>query len=308
MNTPQNHTDMIKKFTGTGVALVTPFHKQGTIDFGSLEKLLNYTISNKVDYLVLMGTTGEAVTLSKDEKFALLDFVKEQIGGRIPLVLGMGGYNTQSVVNNLQTTDLSGVDAILSVTPYYNKPTQRGLYLHYKQIASASPLPVILYNVPGRTSVNLSAETTLQLANEVDSIIGIKEASGNLGQIMEIIRNKPKDFLVISGDDAITLPLIAAGAHGVISVTANAYPSAFSRMVRAALAGKFEEARKMHYQLLPLMQVLFADGSPGGIKAALDNMKIVSNNLRLPIVKVGKAFQNQINAAIAELKENGIDC
>ncbi|MDY0342125.1 MAG: 4-hydroxy-tetrahydrodipicolinate synthase [Lentimicrobium sp.] len=299
---------MLKKFTGTGVALVTPFHKQGTIDFGSLEKLLDYTISNKVNYLVLMGTTGEAVTLSKDEKFALLDFVKEQLNGRIPLVLGMGGYNTQDVVNHLQTADLSGVDAILSVTPYYNKPTQRGLFLHYKNIASASPLPVILYNVPGRTSVNMTAEITLQLANEVSGIIGIKEASGNLGQIMDIIRNKPKDFLVISGDDAITLPLIAAGAHGVISVTANAYPSAFSRMVNAALAGKFDEARRLHYLLLPFMQALFADGSPGGIKAALDNMKIVSNNLRLPVVKVGKAFQNQIIATIAELKEQNIDC
>lgn len=299
---------MFKKFIGTGVALVTPFHKQGTIDFGSLEKLLNYTISNKVDYLVLMGTTGESVTLSKDEKYALLEFVKEQISGRIPLVLGMGGYNTQYVINHLQTTDLNGVDAILSVTPYYNKPTQRGLFLHYKQIASASPLPIILYNVPGRTSVNMTAETTLQLANEISGIIGIKEASGNMGQIMDIIRNKPKDFLVISGDDAITLPLIAIGAHGVISVTANAYPAAFSRMVNAALAGKLDEARELHYQLLPFMQVLFADGSPGGIKAALDNMKIVSNNLRLPVVKVGKAFQNQINAAIAELKEQNIDC
>jgi len=298
----------MQKFTGTGVALVTPFHKQGTIDFGSLEKLLNYTVSNKVDYLVLMGTTGEAVTLSKDEKFALLDFVKEHLNGRIPLILGMGGYNTQEVINNLQTTDLKGVDAILSVTPYYNKPSQRGLFLHYKNIASASPLPVILYNVPGRTSVNMTAETTLQLANEVNGIIGIKEASGNMGQIMDIINHKPNDFLVISGDDAMTLPLIAAGAQGVISVTANAYPSAFSRMVNEALAGKFDEARKLHYLLFPFMQVLFADGSPGGIKAALDNMKIVSNNLRLPVVKVGKAIQNQINAAIAELKEKNIDC
>lgn len=299
---------MINKFTGTGVALVTPFHKQGTIDFGSLEKLLHYTISNKVNYLVLMGTTGEAVTLSRDEKFALLDFVKEYIDGRIPLVLGIGGYNTQELINYVQTSDLSGIDAILSVTPYYNKPTQRGLFLHYKNLASASPLPVILYNVPGRTSVNMTAETTLQLANEVGGIIGIKEASGNLIQIMEIIRKKPKDFLVISGDDALTLPIIAAGGHGVISVTANAYPLTFSKMVNAALTGKFEDARRLHYQLLPFMQLLFADGSPGGVKAALDNMKIVSNNLRLPVVKVGKAVQNQINAAIAELKEQNIDC
>ncbi|KAF5061209.1 4-hydroxy-tetrahydrodipicolinate synthase [anaerobic digester metagenome] len=299
---------MKKKLKGTGVALVTPFHKQGTIDFGSLGKLIEHTISNGVNYLVVLGTTGEAATLSKDEKNALIQYVKDQVAQRCPLVLGMGGYNTQEVINNLQVFDPDGFDAILSVTPYYNKPSQRGLYLHYKHIASASPLPVILYNVPGRTSVNMKAETTLELAAEFENIIGVKEASGNMSQIMEIIRNKPKDFLVISGDDGITMPLIAAGANGVISVVANAYPAAFSSMVNAALQGKMEEARRLHYLLLPLIDSLFSDGSPGGIKAALDCMKIVPNNLRLPVVKVNKATQNLINSLIAELKEKGIEC
>lgn len=299
---------MKKYLKGTGVALVTPFHKQGTIDFGSLGKLIEHTISNGVNYLVVLGTTGEAATLSKDEKNALIQYVRDQVAQRCPLVLGMGGYNTQEVINNLQVFDPDGFDAILSVTPYYNKPSQRGLYLHYKHIASASPLPVILYNVPGRTSVNMKVETTLELAAEFENIIGVKEASGNMSQIMEIIRNKPKDFLVISGDDGITMPLIAAGANGVISVVANAYPAAFSSMVNAALQGKMDEARRLHYLLLPLIDGLFSDGSPGGIKAALECMKIVPNNLRLPVVKVNKATQNLINNLIAELKEKGIEC
>ncbi len=297
---------MKKALKGTGVALVTPFHKQGTIDFGSLEKLISHTIDNGVDYLVVLGTTGEAVTLSKDEKFAVVQFVKEQVAGRVPIVMGLGGYNTQEVINHLQVADLDGIAAILSVTPYYNKPTQRGLYLHYKHISSASPLPIILYNVPGRTSVNLSSETTLELARDFDNIIGIKEASGNFGQIMDIIRNRPKGFLVISGDDALTLPLIAAGADGVISVVANAFPGAFSKMVKAAMDHHLEDARKIHYELLPFINLLFADGSPGGVKAALDQMKIVQNNLRLPVVKVNKSIQNQISGMISELKEKGI--
>lgn len=298
---------MKKKLTGTGVALVTPFHKQGTIDFGSLGRLIEHTITNGVNYLVVLGTTGEAVTLSKDEKNAVIQFVKEQVSGRVPLVMGLGGYNTQDLIDCLKVFDLEGIDAILSVTPYYNKPTQRGLYLHYKHISSASPLPIILYNVPGRTSVNLKPETTLELARDFDNIIGIKEASGNFSQIMEIIRNRPKGFLVISGDDAITMPLIASGADGVISVVANAYPATFSKMVKTALEGKMDEARRLHYLLLPFIESLFADGSPGGIKAALDQMKIVQNNLRLPVVKVNKTVQNQIAQLISELKEKGIE-
>ena len=298
---------MATKFKGTGVALVTPFHKQGTIDFGSLEKLIEHTLEGGVDYLVVLGTTGEAATLSKDEKFALVGFVKDVVSQRVPLVLGVGGYNTQEVVSTLSHGDFDGFDAILSVTPYYNKPTQRGLYLHYKHIASASPLPVILYNVPGRTGVNMTAETTLDLAREFENIVAVKEASGNFGQIMDIVNNKPAGFLVISGDDGITLPLIAAGADGVISVVANAYPSTFSAMVKAALDGKMAEARKLHYLLLPFINALFADGSPGGIKAALDVMKIVPNNLRLPVVKVNKATQSLLTTLITELKEKGIE-
>jgi len=288
--------------------LVTPFHKQGTIDFGSLEKLIEHTITNGVNYLVVLGTTGEAATLSKDEKNALVGFVKDQVNKRVPIVQGVGGYNTQELENQLSSCDFEGIDAILSVTPYYNKPTQRGLYLHYKHIVSASPVPVILYNVPGRTSVNMTAETTLQLAKDFENIIAIKEASGNFSQIMEIIRNKPKGFMVISGDDAITMPLIACGTEGVISVVANAYPNAFSKMVKTALKGQFDEARKMHFQLLPFIDSLFADGSPGGIKAALEIMKLVPNNLRLPVVKVNKATQTLILSAITELREKGIEC
>ncbi len=298
---------MKKKLIGTGVALVTPFHKQGSIDFGSFEKLIEYTITKGVNYLVVLGTTGEASTLSKDEKKALIEFAKEVIDDRVPIVVGVGGNNTQEVIDQLKLTDDDGIDAILSVTPYYNKPTQRGLYLHFRQIACATPLPIILYNVPGRTSVNLKPETTLQLAAEFDNIVGIKEASGNFTQIMEIIRQRPKGFLVISGDDALTMPLIAAGANGVISVVANAYPKSFSAMVNAALKGNLNEARDLHYKLLPFIEALFADGSPGGIKAALEQMKIVLNHLRLPIVKVNKATQNSIVNLINELKEKGIE-
>lgn len=299
---------MAVKLTGTGVALVTPFHKQGTIDFGSLENLIEYTIVNKVDYLVVLGTTGEAATLSKDEKRALVSFVKDVVGKRVPIVQGIGGNNTQDVINQLSSNDWEGIDAILSVTPYYNKPTQRGLFLHFKHVASACPVPVILYNVPGRTSVNMLPDTVIELANEFENIMAIKEASGNIAQIMEIIRNRPKGFKVISGDDALTMPLISAGADGVISVVANAYPLSFSKMVNASLKGNLEEARKIHYQLLPFINALFADGSPGGIKAALDAMKLVPNNLRLPVVKVNKATQNQLAGLINELRDKGIEC
>lgn len=300
---------MNSKLLGTGVAIVTPFHKQGNIDFGSFEKLIDHTINNGdgVDYLVVLGTTGESATLSKDEKKALLEFAIETVNNRVPIVLGVGGNNTQEVIANLKTVEDININGILSVTPYYNKPTQRGLYLHFRQIACATPHPIILYNVPGRTSVNMKNETTIQLATEFDNIIGIKEASGNMIQIMEIIANRPKGFLVISGDDALTFPLIACGADGVISVAANAYPVTFSKMVRLARKGDMETAKKIHYDLLQFIDALFADGSPGGIKAALDYMKIIVNNLRLPIVKVSKATNNTIVSLINELKEKGIE-
>jgi 4-hydroxy-tetrahydrodipicolinate synthase len=298
---------MNKKLSGTGVALVTPFHKHGTIDFGALERLIEHTVSNGVNYLVVLGTTGEAATLNKDEKKVLIEYVKDVVAKRVPIIVGIGGNNTQEVIDQLKLIDDDGIDGILSVTPYYNKPTQRGLYLHFRQIACATPLPIILYNVPGRTSVNMKPETTVQLANEFDNIVGIKEASGNFGQIMEIIRTRPHDFLVISGDDALTMPLIASGANGVISVVANAYPKAFSSMVNHALKGNLKEAHDLHYKLLPFIDALFADGSPGGIKAALDHLKIVSNYLRLPIVKVNKVTNNLITGLITELKDNGIE-
>lgn len=302
-----NLTTMNRIFKGTGVALVTPFHKQGYIDFSSYERLIEYTISNGVDYLVVLGTTGESVTLSKDEKKAITEFTIEIVNKRVPIVLGVGGNNTQEIVDHLKHADLNGIDAILSVTPYYNKPSQRGLYLHFRQIACATTLPMILYNVPGRTSVNMKPETTLQLAAEFDNIIGIKEASGNMGQIMEIIRLRQKGFLVISGDDALTMPLIAAGADGVISVVANAFPKSFSTMVREALKGNLNLAREIHYNLLPFIDALFSDGSPGGIKCALDIMKILPNNIRLPLVKVSKSTQLLIGNLITELKDKEIE-
>lgn len=289
-------------FKGTGVAIVTPFHKHGTIDFGSFGNLIEHLISNKVDYIVVMGTTGESVTLSKDERNALIQFSIDTINKRVPLVIGIGGNNTQAIIDTIKNTDFNNIDGILSVTPYYNKPQQRGLYLHYKSVASASPVPVILYNVPGRTSVNMSAETTLKLAYEFSNIVAIKEASGNFAQCMEIIRNKPPQFLVLSGDDNLTLPLLALGADGVISVVANAFPAEFSQMVRAGLDGDFTRARFIHYQLVPIMEALFADGNPAGIKAALSILGFIQNNLRLPVVKVNPNVFKQIETVILEFK------
>jgi 4-hydroxy-tetrahydrodipicolinate synthase len=293
---------MSVRFRGTGVALVTPFHKQGVIDFGSLEALIEHTIKGGVDYLVVLGTTAEAATLSKEEKRAIKEFVVEIVNKRVLLVVGEGGYNTQEIVNNLKTCSFEGFDAILSVTPYYNRPQQRGLYLHYKTVAAASPLPIILYNVPGRTSVNMRAETTLQLASEFNNIIGIKEASANMEQIMDIIRRKPKDFLVISGDDMLALPLINMGADGVISVVGNAYPRELSDMVNFGLKGELKKAREIHYRMTEVVKSLFIDGNPSGIKAALEIKGIISNNLRLPLVKVEKAVYNHIANMIQEFE------
>ena len=293
-----------KRFTGTGVALVTPFHKQGAIDFTSLEKLIEHTINGGVDYLVVQGTTAETATLTKEEKTAVAEFTIDIVNKRVPLMLGVGGNNTQDIVTQLRTCSYDGFDAILSVTPYYNKPQQRGLYLHYKNLSAVSPLPLIMYNVPGRTGVNMKAETVLQIAEECDNIIGIKEASGNLEQIMEIIKNRPHGFLVISGDDLLTFPQIALGADGVISVAANGYPKEFSQMVTAALKGDFEKARSLHYKLTDFIKIIFADGSPAGIKAALELKGIISNNLRLPLVKVEKNIFNQIQQSIQAIDEN----
>lgn len=293
---------MHKKFIGTGVAVVTPFHKQGTIDFTALERLIEYLVTGGVNYLVVQGTTAETATLTREEKNALAEFVIEIVNKRVPLVIGIGGNNTQDVINTIRSNSLDGYDAILSVTPYYNKPQQRGLYLHYKSIATVSPLPIIMYNVPGRTSVNMKSEITLQLASDFDNIIGIKEASGNIEQIMDIIRNKPKDFLVISGDDLLTLPLLGMGSDGVISVIANAFPKLFSDMVTLGLKGDMRRAREIHYKLTDFIRSVFADGNPSGIKAALEIKELISNNLRLPLVKIEKAHYNHLAALISEIE------
>lgn len=272
-------------FTGTGVAIVTPFTTKGDIDFPALTKLVEHLIKGRVEYIVVLGTTGETATLSKEEKQQVIAHIIKATKKRIPLVLGVGGNNTAELLMQLKKDDLSGFDAILSVSPYYNKPSQEGIYQHYKAIANASPLPIILYNVPGRTASNITAETTLRLANEFKNIIAIKEASGNIEQCMKIIKYRPDNFLIISGDDNLTLPLIASGADGVISVVANAYPKDFSDMVRFALVHDLKNAQKLHYKLMEITDQLFADGNPGGVKVVLAKKKITQTTVRLPLVE-----------------------
>ncbi|HOL29625.1 MAG TPA: 4-hydroxy-tetrahydrodipicolinate synthase [Paludibacteraceae bacterium] len=272
------------KLTGMGVALVTPFKSDDSIDFDALGRLVEYIINNNADYLVVCGTTAETPTLTDKEKDEIARFVVQCNAGRLPIVLGIGGNNTRQVVEKVKTSDLSGIDAILSVTPYYNKPSQEGLYQHYSAIAKASPLPLVLYNVPGRTGVNMTAETTLRLAKEFSNICAVKEASGNFTQIDDIIKNKPQDFMVISGDDGITFPLITLGAVGVISVIGNAFPREFSRMVRLALQGDYQNARQIHYRFTELFELLFVEENPAGVKSMLAVMGMIENKLRLPLV------------------------
>lgn len=267
-----------------GVALITPFKADDSIDFEALAKLVEHLIKNGTDYLVVCGTTAETATMTKQERDEVTRFVIRVNAGRLPIVLGVGGNNTQAVIDQLQNDDLSGVDAILSVTPYYNKPSQEGLYQHFKAIATASRLPIILYNVPGRTGVNMTADTTLRLANDFKNIVAIKEASGIFTQIDDIIKNKPENFVVISGDDGITFPLITLGAVGVISVIGNAFPYEFSRMVRLALNGQYDAAREIHYRFNELFKLLFVDGNPAGVKSILSVMGMIENKLRLPLV------------------------
>lgn len=267
-----------------GVALITPFKTDESIDFDALARIVEHQIKNGTDYLVVCGTTAETPTLTEKEKDEVTRFVVNVNAGRLPIVLGVGGNNTKAVVEKLQTYDFSGIDAILSVTPYYNKPSQEGLYQHYAAIAKASPLPVVLYNVPGRTGVNMLADTTLRLANEFPNICAVKEASGNFSQIDDIIKNKPAEFMVISGDDGITFPLITLGAVGVISVIGNAFPREFSRMVRLALQGDYESARQIHHRFIELIELLFVEGNPAGVKSMLAVMGFIENKLRLPLV------------------------
>ncbi|MHB9055804.1 MAG: 4-hydroxy-tetrahydrodipicolinate synthase [Paludibacteraceae bacterium] len=272
------------KLVGMGVALITPFKEDESIDFDALTKIIEHQIKNGTDYLVVCGTTAETPTLTSEEKEEIKRFVVQTVAGRLPLVYGLGGNNTKEIVHKAQTTDLTGYDAILSVTPYYNKPSQEGLYQHFAAIAKASPLPIILYNVPGRTGVNMTAETTLRIANEFKNVCAVKEASGNFSQIDDIIKNKPEDFMVISGDDGITFPLITLGAVGVISVIGNAFPKEFSKMVRLALEGDYNSARQIHHEFTDLISLLFVEGNPAGVKSMLAIMGLIENKLRLPLV------------------------
>jgi 4-hydroxy-tetrahydrodipicolinate synthase len=295
----QNNHSM-KNFTGSGVALVTPFSADLSIDFPALRRLVREQIDGGTDFLVVQGTTGESPTLTSAEKQQVLDTVLEENNGQLPIVYGVGGNNTTAVCEAF-TKIPKGVDGILSVAPYYNKPIQRGFVAHYKALAESTDLPIIMYNVPGRTGSNMLAETTLELA-EVKNIAAMKEASGNMEQIMEIIRNKPKDFLLLSGDDAITLPLIAAGAEGVISVVANAFPKRFSKMVHTAMNGDFAASRKEHYDLLHITKLFFTEGNPGGVKVALEENGWMAPHMRLPLVQVSEELRNAIIAETRKLK------
>jgi len=281
-------------FIGTGVAIVTPFQENGDIDFPALKKLVQYLTDGQVEYLVVLGTTGETATLNKEEKQKIYSYVAEVNGGKLPLVAGIGGNDTKETISSFSHFNLEGYDAILSVSPYYNKPSQEGLYQHYKALSDASPLSLIMYNVPGRTGMNVSAETTVRIAENCRNIIATKEASGNFDQIMQIMKYKPKDFGMISGDDGVTLPMIALGAQGVISVVANAYPEIFSKMVRHCLSGDFSSARPLHYMLVDIINTLFAEGSPSGVKAYMNEMGICGNHVRLPVVPVSDKLLEKI--------------
>lgn len=295
---------MMNKFRGTGVALITPFDSDHNIDFNGLEKLVNHCIDGGVDYLVVMGTTGENAVLSNAEKQEVLKFVQKVNAGRKPIVYGIGGNNTAALVETIKSTDFSEIDAILSVSPYYNKPTQEGIYQHFKTISEASPVDIIVYNVPGRTSSNMTAQTTVRLAKDFDNIIAIKEASGDMEQVMTIINNRPEGFLVISGDDNLTLPIIACGGDGVISVSGEGFPKVFSTMVKDALNGDMAAARNGHYRLLEVTKMLFAEGNPGGIKAALKHQNICEEYMRQPLWMISDELRTKIGE---EMQKQGLN-
>lgn len=286
---------------GMGVALVTPFKENGDVDYTALSRLIDYQLQNGTDYLVVLGTTAETPTLTAEEQTEIVQLVKTKVNGRVPIVLGAGGNNTRALVDKLRTDDFSGIDALLSVVPYYNKPSQEGIYQHYKAVAEATSLPVVLYNVPGRTGVNMTAETTLRLANDFPNIVAIKEASGNMTQMGDIIKYKPADFDVISGDDGITFPLITLGAVGVISVIGNAFPKEFSRMVRLALQGDYPNALTIHHRFTELFELLFVDGNPAGVKSMLNMMGFVENELRLPLIPTRITTYEKIRNVLLQL-------
>lgn len=286
---------------GMGVALITPFNEDESVDYSALTRLVDYQLQNGTAYLVVLGTTGETPTLTHDEKEKIISLVIDRVNGKIPVVLGVGGNNTRAVVEELKSRDLSRIDAILSIVPYYNKPSQEGIFQHYKAIAEASSVPVIAYNVPGRTGVNMEAETIIRIANEIPNVIAVKEASGNMTQMDEIIKRKPKHFDVISGDDGITFPLITLGAVGVISVIGNAFPKEFSRMTRLALEGDYQSALTIHHSFNELFNLLFVDGNPAGVKCMLNMMGFISNKLRLPLVPTRITTYEQIRNVLIDL-------
>jgi len=289
----------MKALIGTGVALITPFKNDGSVDVESLKKIVRYNIDSGVEYLVVLGTTAETATLSKDEKEIVIQTIIDENAQKVPLVLGVGGNNTQEIVNELNTRDFSSFSAILSVSPYYNKPTQEGIYQHFNKISENSSIPMLLYNVPARTSSNILPETVLRLANDCKNIIGIKEAAGDLVQAMKIIQNKPKDFLVISGDDMIALPMILAGGNGLISVIGEGFPKEFSEMVRLGLQGKTKEAYKIHYKLANAIDMIFEQGNPAGIKEVFKHLGLSTNTIRLPLVNVNKDLSERIKTFIS---------
>ncbi len=293
----------MKKFKGTGIAIVTPFKNDSSIDFTALGRVINHVIAGGINYIVVLGTTGESVTLTKDEKRAIISYVLEAVEGRVPVVAGIGGNNTQEVVNSIRHTSLTGIEALLSVAPYYNKPTQRGLFQHFKAIATCSPLPVIIYNVPGRTGCNISADTCLELAHECENITGVKEASGDMAQIMKIIKGKPENFSLISGDDMLTIPVIAAGGAGVISVLGNAFPAACAELVSHALKNNFKLAREIQFKYLEMTELLFTEGNPSGVKAIMSVLNLCENNLRLPLVPVSRGTMTRIQKAVDEVRK-----
>lgn len=289
-------------FKGLGIALITPFTLDGKVDYKSLKRLLEYQLANGADFLCILATTGEAPCLTGQEKDELTAFIKDIVRGRIPILKYCGGNNTAAVVEEIKTTNWTGIDGILSICPYYNKPSQEGLYQHFKAIAEASPLPIVLYNVPGRTGINMKAETTVKLARDFSNIIAVKEASGSLEQVDEIIKNKPDHFDVISGDDALTLSMIASGAAGVISVIGNALPREFSRMIRLEFKGEYEPARKIHHMFTELYSLLFVDGNPAGCKALLNDMGMIENVLRLPLVPTTITTKQKMADILKELR------
>ena len=284
----------MQKFLGMGVALITPFKDDLTVDIAALKKLVNFNIENGTSYLVISGTTGESATISKEEKQEIIDVIVKENNNRVPLVLGVGGNNTAQVVQELNTRDFTGIDGILSVAPYYSKPTQEGFYQHYKALAEATTLSIILYNVPGRTAKNMEPATTLRLAKDFKNIVGVKEASGNTHQYYSLLKNKPEDFLIISGDDDLALGITLAGGSGVISVIGQAFPAEFSKMIKLGLEGKSKEAYAIHYKMMDIIDYIFEENNPAGIKSVLKTLDICSNNVRLPLVKASENLHQKI--------------